>query len=112
MPSFGFHPERAVTTLKVMTIPTTDPIEHVDMLIAQAEGFAERNLPGEAGARAKQAIALCERERERNPQLSRELEMREVLAESIIDRLGKRCRDLYGHSLIHAHDASHPEAWT
>ena len=96
-----------------MTIRKTDPVERVDMLLAQAERFARRNLTGEAVARAKQAIALCELERERDPRLTDALEQRELVAESLIGRLGKArtVRDAYGHARVHADDASHPEAW-
>lgn len=97
-----------------MALRTTDALQRVDMLLAQAERFAELNNPEEAMARARQVIAYAELERKQDgdPQLAGELSMRELLAESLIRRLGGRSvRDASGQVRVHAEDAQLPETW-
>lgn len=86
---------------------TTTPVQRVDMLLAQAERFAELNAEGEAAARAQQVIAYAERERARHPELAEALGMRVLLAESLLQRLGQRVRR---GEVVHAEDAA-PESW-
>ena len=94
-----------------MTIRKTDPDERLDMMLAQAERFAVRNQPGEAAARAKQVMAYCDREAARSSALGDSFRMRKLVAEKLIERLGRTVRDLHGHLRVDADDASNPDAW-
>lgn len=94
-----------------MPARTTTAVQRVDMLLVQAERFAQLTGAEEAVARARQVIAYAERERARHPELSDELRMRAVLAEALIARLGERARDARGALLVDASDAAVPDAW-
>lgn len=111
MATAAFPPATAVTRLGAMTIRKTDPIERVDMMLVQAERFAALSLTGEAVARAKEAMAHCEREVARHPELAETLRMRELIAEALIQRLGRSVRDMRGHLRVDGDDASNPDAW-
>lgn len=90
---------------------TTTAVQRVDMLLAQAERFAELNAEEEAFARARQVIAYAERESSRDPSVAGALRMRALLAESLIHRLGRRVRDAHGERLVRASDAAVPRSW-
>ncbi len=93
-----------------MALRTTTPVQRVDMLLTQAERFAELSAGEEAIARARQVMAYAERERARttDPHLIEALEMRELLAEGLIARvLGKPTR-----VRVQADEAAVPESWT
>jgi hypothetical protein len=94
-----------------MTERTTTAVQRVDMLLVQAERFAQMTGIEEAVARARQVIAYAERESARHPELAGELRMRAMLAESLITRLGERARDGRGELLVSARDAAVPDAW-
>lgn len=94
-----------------MTTRTTTPVQRVDMLLVQAERFAQSAGIQEAVARARQVIAYAERESARHPEIADELRMRAVLAESLIARLGERARDRRGELLVRADDAAVPDSW-
>ncbi|MEC7525055.1 MAG: hypothetical protein VYE22_34555 [Myxococcota bacterium] len=96
-----------------MSIRKTSPAERVDMMLAQAERFIANDLRGEAIARAKQAIAYCDREASRRADsaLGAQLEQRKLLAESILLRLGHTVRGRDGALNVDAEDALHFEAW-
>ncbi|HJL14889.1 MAG TPA: hypothetical protein RMH99_04495 [Sandaracinaceae bacterium LLY-WYZ-13_1] len=96
-----------------MTIRKTAPLERIDMMLAQAETFVRRDLRGEAIARAKQVLAYCDREAARTPgeELREGLEMRKLLAESLIRRLGGSVRNRRGDLKVDADDAAHFDAW-
>jgi predicted Zn-dependent peptidase len=88
-----------------MSARTTTAVQRVDMLLAQAERFAELKAEEEAFARARQVIAYAERESARDPSLTDALRMRALLAESLIRRLGRTVRN------VDASDAAVPRAW-
>lgn len=94
-----------------MSIRKTSPVERVDMMLAQAERFIVNDLQGEAIARAKQAIAYCDKERARDVATRQQLDQRKLLAESILTRLGRSVRDRQGDLNVDAEDALHFEAW-
>src|SRR6188472_1891535 len=97
-----------------MTTRTTDALLRVDMLMAQAEWFAEAWQYEEAIARAKQVIAYAEREieRESDPRVRADLDQRALLAEAFLVRFGQRIRDRRGRLCIQASDAMLPDTWT
>lgn len=92
---------------------TTDPVQRVDMLLAQAEQFLELQGAEEAIARAKQVMAYAELEMDRtaDPILSEQLAQRLLLAEQLIVRLGNSVRDRRGRLSVHAEDAMVAESW-
>jgi hypothetical protein len=90
---------------------TTNAVQRVDMLLVQAERFAQVTSAEEAIARARQVIAYAKRESARHPELADELRMRALLAESLIARLGERTRDASGELLVRAGDARTADAW-
>ncbi len=97
-----------------MALRTTDAVQRIDMLLAQAERFAELRTIDEAIARARQVIAYVEleRTRTRDPHDLEALSMRELLAESLIARVGGApVRDRRGRLRVHADDAMLPETW-
>ena len=104
-------PEVAGLPSPVMTIRKTSPHERVDMMLAQAERFIVNDLPGEAIARAKQAIAYCDEEGKRAGGVGPQLTQRKLLAESILMRLGHSVRNRQGDLNVDAEDALHFEAW-
>jgi hypothetical protein len=94
-----------------MPARTTTAVQRVDMLLVQAERFAQVTSAEEGVARARQVIAYAERESARHPELADDLRMRAMLAESLIARLGERARDERGELLVRASDAAVPDAW-
>jgi hypothetical protein len=97
-----------------MTIRKTTAVERLDMMLAQAETFAQRDLEGEAVARAKKVLAYAELEQARNPsdpELVDQLDMRRLLAEALIRRFGKSVRDRRGELKVDSEDATHAKAW-
>jgi hypothetical protein len=86
---------------------TTTPTQRVDMLLVQAEDFAELTGLEEAIARARQAIAYAqlEMEHDHGPMEREQLAQRIVLAEGLIARLGARKRN------VRSKDAILPESW-
>lgn len=91
-----------------MALRTTTPVQRVDMLLVQAERFAELKVAEEAIARARQVIAYAELEGKRNgdPQIVADLEMRAMIARSLIRRLDGKARS------VDAEDAAVPDSWT
>lgn len=87
---------------------TTTPTQRVDMLLIQAEDFAELTGAEEAIARARQAIAYAklEMEHDHGPFEREQLAQRILLAERLIRRLGERER-----RKISSRDALVPESW-
>lgn len=99
-----------LTSVLGMALRTTTPVQRIDMMLTQAERFAEVTSGEEAIARARQVIAYCELERSRttDPHLVAELEMRELLAEALIARIaGEPVR-----VSVPADEAAVPETWT
>ncbi|HEY8428718.1 MAG TPA: hypothetical protein VIL20_10105 [Sandaracinaceae bacterium] len=97
-----------------MAARTTDSVQRVDLLLAQAEDFAELANVEEALARARQVIAYSELERKRtdDPRVREALSMRELLAEALIARLGgPPVRDASGRLRVQAEDALLPDSW-
>lgn len=88
-----------------MPARTTTAVQRVDMLLTQAERFAELRAHEEAYARAQQVIAYAEREAKRDPSIADALRMRALLAEALIRRLGRRVRD------VGPEDAAVPNSW-
>ncbi len=89
---------------------TTTPVQRVDLLLVQAERFAELTANEEAIARARQVMAYAELERARttDPHLTAALEMRGRVAEALIARLTERPARVE----VHAEDAAVPESWS
>ncbi len=83
------------------------------MLLAQAERFAELTAFEEARARARQVIAYCELECERESEshIREEIAMRERLAEVLMKKLGRNVRDMNGRLRVHSDDADVPQTW-
>lgn len=99
-----------LTSVSGMALRTTTPVQRIDMMLTQAERFAEVTSGEEAIARARQVIAYSELERSRatDPEVVAELESRELLAEALIARLsGEPVR-----ASVSADEAAVPESWT
>ncbi len=97
-----------------MGLRTTDAVQRIDMLLAQAERFAELKNVDEAIGRARQVIAYAELERGKSsdPHVHEDLSMRELLAESLIRRLGgEPVRDRRGRMRVQPEDAALPQTW-
>ena len=90
---------------------TTSSLQRLDMLLAQAERFIQNGLPGEARARAREAIALSHKERPEDEAQAEQLRMRAMLAESLIRRLGREVRDGHGELRVGPEDATRSETW-
>jgi len=73
---------------------TTDELERIDRMIAQAERFSSAGKPGEARARARQALVKIIRSIATPESLEhmREMRQRHRLAMSILRRHGGRAR--------------------
>lgn len=72
------------------TRETTTPAERIDMLLHQVEQFRALELHGEAVARARHALAQCEKELAHtgDPHERREILVRRSLALELLRRLG------------------------
>lgn len=74
-----------------MPVRTTNAIQRLDMMLAQAERFLANGLRGEALARARQVLVHADRELEaQGLEASPSIETRRTLARSFLAQHGAR----------------------